>query len=358
MGLLSAIGYSEDEPEELKNSAFVFIKPHANTDKTRDLVRKTFEERNIDVVSEGELTAQEIDDGQLIDQHYYSIASKATILKPSELNVPAEKFKEKFGLGWQEALDQGVVFNAADACEELQVDSAKLNSMWGEAKKSGKMIKFGGGFYCGELPRADGSVIYAFNGFFMSMRAKFVAEGTSIYYFVVEFDQNKLSWAEFRGDVLGPTDPATAPADSLRGLIASNWKDLGLTSAPNVGDNGVHASASPFEGLAERTNWLGTSIGEDPFGRRLLQSGISKSAIEEWSKDPQVKYGPVAKTSSLFDALEDTDADECLARCQMVWLGPRYGQSYVPEASATNFTLIATGALIGFFAARYVQESQ
>ncbi len=30
----------------------------------------------------------------------------------------------------------------------------------------------------------------------------------------------------------------------------------GLSYLPTVGDNCVHASASPFEGLAERMNWL------------------------------------------------------------------------------------------------------
>eukprot|EP01046_Picozoa_sp_COSAG06_P006601 COSAG06_NODE_312_length_17767_cov_17.644895_4_plen_116_part_00 len=39
----------------------------------------------------------EIDSKQLIDNHYYSIASKATILDPRELNVPADKFEAKFG---------------------------------------------------------------------------------------------------------------------------------------------------------------------------------------------------------------------------------------------------------------------
>ena len=35
------------------------------------------------------LSGKEIDDQKLIDQHYYAIASKATILKPVELNVDA-----------------------------------------------------------------------------------------------------------------------------------------------------------------------------------------------------------------------------------------------------------------------------
>ena len=43
----------------------------------------------------------------------------------------------------------------------------------GKAKKDKKLIKFGGGFYCASLPCGEDQ-IYAFNGFFMSMRSKFV----------------------------------------------------------------------------------------------------------------------------------------------------------------------------------------
>ena len=84
------------------------------------------------------------------------------------------------------------------------------------------------------------------------MRSKFVTPGTSIHYYVVEFDPSKLSWGDFRAKVLGPTDPKDSPSGSLRGEILKQWKGLGLAAVPNVGDNGVHASASPFEGLAEK----------------------------------------------------------------------------------------------------------
>lgn len=56
--------------------------------------------------------------------------------------------------------------------------------------------------------------------------------------------------------MLGGTDPATAEAGSARRMILEQWKDLGLAEKPNVGDNGVHASASPFEAMAERVNWV------------------------------------------------------------------------------------------------------
>ena len=50
--------------------------------------------------------------------------------------------------------------------------------------------------------------------------------------------------------------PSSVRLDSLRGAILKDWEALGLGFVPNVGENSVHASASPFEGLAERMNWL------------------------------------------------------------------------------------------------------
>ena len=80
-----------------KNYAFVFIKPHANTFSTRRLVSDTLQNRGIRILSEGEITGEQIDRDMLVDQHYYAIASKATILKPKDLTVSSDKFKEKFG---------------------------------------------------------------------------------------------------------------------------------------------------------------------------------------------------------------------------------------------------------------------
>jgi hypothetical protein len=48
------------------NCAFVFCKPQANNEKTQALVKKTFAERGITVISEGEFTGEEIDAGMHI----------------------------------------------------------------------------------------------------------------------------------------------------------------------------------------------------------------------------------------------------------------------------------------------------
>lgn len=91
--------------------------------------------KGITISAEGELTAEQIDQGMLIDQHYYAIASKATLTKPDKLPVPADKFEKEFGLSWTKALEDGVVFNALDACKVLGVDASGLDKLWGPAKK-------------------------------------------------------------------------------------------------------------------------------------------------------------------------------------------------------------------------------
>jgi len=301
-----------DIPLTNKNSAFVFIKPHAHTDAVKALVKETFAAKGIQILKEGSIAGEEIDKKKLIDQHYYAIASKATILKPSELTVPNDKFKAQFGIDFADALSSGKAYNALEACEFFGVDAAELGKIWVAAGEAKKCVKLGGGFYVAELTVGDKSG-YVFNAFFMGMRGKFVAPGSSIYYYSVTFDSRKLSWADFRGQVLGPTDPAKAPEGSLRGKIFTGWEGMGLKGVPNGTDNGVHASASPFEGFAERMNWLEAAPETDEFGAQMIAAGISKETIKAWSVDPRVKIS-ATEEGSLFDNLEDINADACLEK--------------------------------------------
>ena len=239
----------------------------------------------------------------------FFIASKATILPAKDIPVPADKFQESFGEAWATVLAENRACNAMEACQVFGCDSQQLDAAW---QQSPKVVKFGGGFYCG-LVALNGKERYVFNAFFMTMRSKFVAPGCSIHYYVVEWDSSKLSWSDFRNVVLGPTDPAEGPVGSLRRTILDEYKTLGLASKPDKGDNGVHASASPFEGLAEQNNWLGKSIEELSFGKALIKGGLSVATIKEWSVDPRVKQLDGSQ-GSVFDALEDMDVDECLAK--------------------------------------------
>jgi len=292
------------------NAAFVFVKPHAVTEKTVALCEKRLIEHGCRIICKGSIDSKDIDEKKLIDQHYYAIASKATILTPSQLNIPTDKFEAQFGKKWEDVLADGKALNAMDACEKFGCTADELSDAWAVCKKDKKLVKFGGGFYCGLVCMKD-MEYYVFNGFFMSMRSAFTKPGGRIEYFTVEFDPATLSWEDFRGKVLGPTDPKEAPKDSLRGEILADWEALGLSSEPNVGDNGVHASASPFEGLAERLNWLGAKLEDDVYGKVLLEAGLKAETINTWSVDPQVNYDADGKKGSIFDALEDMNASDC-----------------------------------------------
>ena len=76
----------------------------------------------------------------------------------------------------------------------------------------------------------------------------------------------------------------------------------------------MHASASPFEAMAERCNWLRSShsISSDAFGMAAIAAGVPESVLEEWSVDPQVMYNGVK--SSLYDLVEDLDTSACIAK--------------------------------------------
>lgn len=313
-GLQRRVAALEIESAEKTSSAFVFIKPHAVTDEVKALVRKQLEANGVHIVSEGFISAEKIDKEQLIDTHYGAIAAKAVKLKPATLTVQPkaqEQFKKAFGLSWEDALKKGLVFNATDGCEKLGCTSDELGQKWSTLKKDVNLIKFGGGFYCAKV-----GDIFVLNGFYMDMRKAFTQPGTGIYYYEAEWEASNLAWGDFRGKVLGATDPKTAAPGSLRNRIFLDWQSLKLKAVPNTGDNGVHASASPFEALAERANWLGADLSSDAFGRAMLAKGVALKKVRAWTDDPAVVFE--GKKQSLFDLLEDLDGADCLEKSAQI----------------------------------------
>ena len=143
--------------------AFVFVKPHAVTEPVKALLKSTLGAAGIRVVGEGCIPGETIDKEMLIDNHYGAIAAKAVKTKPADL-CPSDKakaaFSSKFGLTWEEAVKKGLVYNAMDGCAKLGVNGDQLDTIWGTLKKDVTLIKFGGGFYCGQV-----NGIYIINGF-------------------------------------------------------------------------------------------------------------------------------------------------------------------------------------------------
>lgn len=295
----------------MKSSALIFIKPHANTEATQAFVKGKLEEKGMTIEAEGAISGTDIDEKQLIDNHYYAIASKATLLTPDQLAVPADKFQDFFKEDWATVLSEGRAVNATEACKRLECNSEELEVLWRACEPAGKVVKFGGGFYCGLLEKEGKDPVYSFNCFFTAMRNKFCGADNSIYYYSVVWDPTTLPWVNFRADLIGPTNPANAGPDSLRGHIAANWEALGLKGECTMGDNGVHASASPLEGLSEKMNWLGKAIGDENFGAALQKFGIDDDTIKKWNVDSRVTLADGSE-AGIFDSLEDKDVAECM----------------------------------------------
>lgn len=297
-----------------KNAAIVFIKPHAVNSAVEELVRKQLTANGINILSDGKITAETIDEKKLIDKHYGAIASRAVEQTPNQLSPQDNAktlFNDTFGQTWEQALAAGSLFNSDDAATKLGIKLSDVGERWSKLKKDTEMIKLGGGFYVGKMDN-----IFVINGFYVPMRAKFTTPGTCIKYFEVEWDPAKLAWKSFRADVIGATDPAKAKEGSIRNLILQDWEKMELKSAPNTGDNGVHASASPFEGLAEKANWLSVDLEKDAVYKSLVQEGLSKETILSWFGDPSVEYD--GNKQSVFDMLEDLDIRDCLEKAAKI----------------------------------------
>ena len=135
-----------------------------------------------------------------------------------------------------------------------------------------------------------------------------IRDSNTIEYFVCEWNEYDLSWANYLENVIGDKDPSVANAKSIRGRIYSDWLKLGLKEEPSVCNNCVHASASAFEAMVERLRWVqGSLVFTDLFGSRLIESRVASQTIRAWSSNP------IIKDRYLFDQMYRKGADECLA---------------------------------------------
>ena len=109
--------------------AFVYILPNfVHSGGVRALIEAKFAEQGIRVLREGDLDAKEIDDQKLVDMHYYTVASKATLFRPDELQVPKDKFEDKFGESWDLALQEGRILNAIDLCAKAHYSAEAIDA--------------------------------------------------------------------------------------------------------------------------------------------------------------------------------------------------------------------------------------
>ena len=322
----------------LQNTALVFVKPHAATDACESFVRDHLAAAGIRVVDAGVKAAAEIEAAKLIDQHYGSLARIAMELQPADVALsPAaeEAFAETYEVDWSTAL--GSALRNDEAMSKLGVDGLELEPMW----RGGVQCKLAPGTY---VSRLDGvsEPLYTLNGFYPAMRQAYVADGSEVRYLVCEWNEADLSWQSFRREVIGATNPADAAPGSARAELLAKWADLGLPAAPTLGNNGVHASAGPLEGLKERCVWAGSSLATDALAQALVGgANVPPATLQRWLDDnPVVTLG--GETDKIYDLTEEMGTDAVLALCEMPKLAAK------PAAAAADGEAATAPPPVGF----------
>ena len=220
-------------------------------------------------------------------------------------------FEAQFGVTFTAACASGRLVNCAEFLSAMPEDSRPppfdLETQW----RSGACVKLFPGTYVASVGE---SIVV--NGFFPAMNAKFVDPTLAprgIRWFAVSWDEDNMSWEDFRAAFVGATNPAKAAPDSLRGHVFANWEQLGLAKVPYGADNGFHASASPVEAAYELGIWLGTQVEDTAFYKRCVAEGVDAAVAKSWaSGSAEVARGENGGKIPVFDAVEHMNMSACL----------------------------------------------
>lgn len=264
------------------------------------------------------IPGKEMQSRRIFEGQYSTLRHFACVCPASELELSASEqklFRTTFaGQAWPEAIDDNAVYNAVEVCQSLRIEPQDLYDAWERAEAKVRLRK---GLYIARLDRncaGDGAMKkklykphYVVNGFYHALEAQYCAPTATTHALICDWDGAQSSWAQLHSSVVGATDPASAAEHSLRGTLFREWADLEMPSPPNLWHNGVHASASAFEGLTERLRWKkGAMLYTDPLGSRLLTARIKSTQITEWTHNPTLEGRP------LFDQLQLMNSADCM----------------------------------------------
>ena len=354
------------------NHALIHMTPDSTSDNCLYVMNSTLQANNIKVVASGKAEGFElhkiVEQELSVFKHYAETVTPDKYLLSDEC---ISLFEQSFGINWEEAVKKGMTCNATDACDFLSVNVEDLYDLHIKASNTVRLcqglhctavkyfddranekvaiaLKQKKTLQMRMLAKRDEeardhdelvirrkelikrtvtqakedifskpkelvderhmSVLYVFNGFYPSLRRKYMAPQLVLNFVVVEWDGAELSWADFLVDVIGHKDPKLAFPFSIRGHIFSSWQSLGLAAEPSKRDNCVHASSSAFEGLVERLLWVKNAlIFTDVLGSRLItQHNIPSQLLKEWCET-----NPFVNKKRITDYMHLLDCDAC-----------------------------------------------
>ena len=171
-GGIKTLGIRPDDVSP-NNSAVILITPDVmdcgeNTKaKVMTLVHSHLAAFSMNVVEEGDVTGSMIAEHGIIDAHYGSIAEKAFVILPHQLEITTKQrniFEKAFGLTWEDALRSNQLINAKQALDEIATTHGSvemgaserallLGKFWEDCieEKESRIVELGKGFYIGKV---------------------------------------------------------------------------------------------------------------------------------------------------------------------------------------------------------------
>jgi hypothetical protein len=330
--LQKRIALIKDENAKLqadRNTATLIIKPTANAvAKSKEVVREFFEGHGFTIEREGEISASDMQERNILDRHYAAMCKSATMRQPEDLLVRQKErddFERKFNQKWED-LTPNEVFNAKGFCERFGVDEEDLNKeYWQKGRAVGGQVKLCAGTKCVKVKLlTEAREVYLINGMWYALRNTFTNAANGVHIFVISWNKTICTYRDFREKLMGSVDPASCihqQESCIRRKFWDNWKELGFAQQgiPSPEFNAVHGSASPFEALVEQMNWLRLDPRRDAFGQRVINA-IGEENLNEWVADKvfQLKDG---SNVMVFDHLEMLDAEQCLVELERMAQG-------------------------------------
>mmetsp|Transcript_6424 Transcript_6424/g.7799 ORF Transcript_6424/g.7799 Transcript_6424/m.7799 type:complete len:269 (+) Transcript_6424:82-888(+) len=216
--------------EKPLNNAVVFLKPHVCSNEAAEtLVKDHLSSHSIQILSRQVIPAEVIEQKGMIDKHYGTIAANAYEIKPAQL-IPTlrdsikENFSEKFGQSISEVEANGGLVNLGDYLANNEDEGVEsVFEQW--QKNNDTLFKLAPGTYCAKM---DNGMLVV-NGFYGQLRQKYIAPGVELVVYKVQFDGEKVPWEEFRGSVIGATNPEKAVKGSLRQKFLESYEELGVS---------------------------------------------------------------------------------------------------------------------------------
>ncbi|GAB4203053.1 MAG: hypothetical protein OHK0022_26830 [Roseiflexaceae bacterium] len=296
------------------NEAVFFLKPEAldagsgvAVEKLLDLVLGQFAKSGVSVHAALVLGYQYLQQFDVIARHYGVINSISRNGQDAISDAAKAKLQELFG----EELAKGAQVKGGHQLIELYPDlTPKALDVLVSNVGSKKLAP---GTYCAKVV-IDGATYLLLNAFHPFQIEHFTRPGRAIIVLVV---RSQTPWKTLRNEVLGATNPANAAAGSLRRTFLEQRGELGLKQV-DQGNNAVHLSAGPLEGMVELGNYFSDytsgqrlDLAETAFGKLLLANGFGHDQLAGLAKNPQFVVD--GKQVSAFDLTEETQPAEAVA---------------------------------------------